>query len=121
MTSLENTFYDRVTSFQGGTFKFHLKQWEELTSDPEILTTEMTVSLAPAKKQKILSFCVKLLVTEQAPLSQVAQLLGTFSSSFIAVPYSKLYRRSLERSKTKSLVIFKGNFDKIMYVSKEAI
>ena len=58
----------------------------------------------------MLSLCVKLLATEQAPIRQVAQLLGIFSSSFIAVPYGKLYYRSLERCKTKSLV--KGDFDK---------
>ena len=74
-----------------------------------------------AKKQKILLLCVKLLSTEQAPIRQVGQLLGTFSSSFIGVPYGKLYYRFLERSKAKSLIISKGNFDKIIYVSKEAI
>ena len=81
----------------------------------------MTVSLTPAKKQKRLSLCVKLFATEQVPIRHGAQLLGAFSSSFIAVPYGKLYYRSLERCKTKSLVISKGNFDEIMYVSKEAI
>ena len=30
----------------------------------------------------------------------------------IAMRYGKLYYRSLERCKTKSLIIFKGNFDK---------
>ena len=82
----------------------------------------MTVSLRPAKnRKKILSLCVKLLATEQAPIRQVAQHLGTFSSSFIAVLYGKFYYRSLERCKTKSLVICKGKFDKIMHASKEAI
>ena len=50
----------------------------------------MTVSLTPAKKQKILLLCLKLLVTEQVPIRQVAPLLGTFPSSFTAVPYGKL-------------------------------
>ena len=81
----------------------------------------MTVSLTPAKKQKTLSLCLKLLVTEQAPIRQVAPLLETFSSSFTAVPYGKLYYRSLERCKQSFLVISKGNFHKIMLVSKEAI
>ena len=81
----------------------------------------MSVSLIPAKKQEILSLCVKLLATEQAPIRQVTQLLGTFSSSFIAVPYGKLYYRSLERCRTKSLVISEENFDKKIHVSKEAI
>ena len=86
-----------------------------------INSINMTVSLTPAKKQKILPLCVKLLTTEQAPIRQVAQLLGTFSSSFIAVPFGKLYYRSLEGCKTKSLVISKWTFDQIMHVSKEAI
>ena len=81
----------------------------------------MTVSLTPVNKQKILLICVKLLATEQAPIRPVAQLLETFFSSFIGVPYGKLCYRSLERCKTKFLVISKGNFDKIMHVSKEAI
>ena len=86
-----------------------------------INSINMTVSLTPAKIQKILSLCVTLLAREHAPIRQVAQLLGTFSSSFIAMPFGKLYYRSLERCKTKSLVISKGHFDKIMHVSKEAI
>ena len=86
-----------------------------------INSINMTVSLTTAKKQKILLLCVKLLTTEQAPIRQVAQLLGTFSSSFIAVPFGKLYYRSLQGCKTKFLLISKGNFDQIMHVSKEAI
>ena len=86
-----------------------------------INSIKMSVSLIPAKKQEILSLCVKLLATEQAPIRQVTQLLGTFSSSFIAVPYGKLYYRSLERCRTKSLVISEENFDKKIHVSKEAI
>ena len=66
------------------------------------------VSLTPAKKQKILSLCFKLLATEQV------------QNRFIAVPCGKLYYGSLERCKTKFLVFSKGNFDKIMHVSKEA-
>ena len=81
----------------------------------------MTVALTPANKLKILPIFVKLLATEQAPIRQVAQLLRTFSSGFIEVPYGKLYYRSQEWCKTKSLVISKGNFDKIMHVSKKAI
>ena len=64
---------------------------------------------------------MKLLATEQAPIRQVTQLLGTFSRSFIILPYGKLYYRSVERFKRKTLVICKGYFDKIMHVSKEAI
>ena len=79
-----------------------------------INSIEMTVPLTSAKKQKILSLCFKLLVAEQALTTQVAQLFGTFSRSFIAVRYGKLYYRSLERCKTKSLVISKGNFDNLM-------
>ena len=86
-----------------------------------INSMKVIVSLTPAKKQKILSLCVKLRPTEQPPVRQVAQLLGTLYSSFIAVPYGKLHYRSLERFKTKSLVISEGNFDKIMHSSKEAI
>ena len=66
----------------------------------------MTVSLTPAKKQKILLLCLKLLVTEQVPIRQVAPLLGTFASSFTAVPYGKLCYRSLERCKIKSFGYF---------------
>ena len=64
---------------------------------------------------------MKLLATEQAPIRQVTQLLGTFSRSFIILPYGKLYYRSVERFKRKTMVICKGYFDKITHVSKEAI
>ena len=66
-------------------------------------------------------FMSKLLATGQTILSQVAKLLGTFSSNFIAIPCSKLYYRYLGRCKTKSLVISKENFNKTAAISKEAI
>ena len=76
-------------------------------------------SLTPAKEQKILLLFVKVLAeqagsrftTEQARIRQVVQLLGSFSNSFIAMPYGKLCYRSLDRCKTKYLVISKENFD----------
>ena len=86
-----------------------------------ISSVKVTVSLTPAKEQKILWLCVKFLATEQTPIRQAAQLFGTFSISFIAVPYGKLYYKSIERCRAKSLVISKGNFDKIMHIFKETI
>ena len=55
------------------------------------------------------------------PIKEVAHLLETFSSSFIDVPHGKLYYRPLERCKAKPLVLFEGNFDKMMHVSKDVI
>ena len=44
---------------------------------------EMMVSLTPAKKQNILSLCVKLLAVEQTQIRQVAQLWGFFSVALL--------------------------------------
>ena len=80
----------------------------------------MTISLTTIKKQKLLSFCDELLSVQKTTIRKLAQLLGKFSSSFIAVTFGKLHYRSLERCKTNELKLNKGNFDKIITISSSA-
>ena len=79
----------------------------------------MTLTLTPVKEQKMLVLCDEILSSAHVKIRNILQMLGKFSSSFIAVPQGKLYYRSLEINKTSALKINKGNFDKLMIVSKE--
>ena len=68
-----------------------------------INSTSMTLIPTLEKKQKIILLCDKILSSPHVKIRKVSQLLGKFSSSFIAVPLGKLYYRSLEISKTSAL------------------
>ena len=81
---------------------------------------DMTVSLTMSKKQVIIGLCNEALVSGLSSIRFVAQLLGKFSSSFIAVPAGKLYFRDIERDKTLALKRQHGNFDKLMCLSLKA-
>ena len=85
-----------------------------------INSTNVTLTLTPVKRQKILVLCDEILSSAYVKIMKVLQLLGKFSSSFITVPQGKLYYRSLEINKTSALKINKGNFDKFMILSKES-
>ena len=86
--------------------------------DFAINSTNMTSTLTLVKKQKNLLICDQILTSPHVKIREVSQLLGTFSSSFIAVSQRKFYYRSLEINKTNALKINRGNFDKFMIVSK---
>lgn len=51
----------------------------------------------------------------------VAQVLGLMNASFPGVMYGPLHRKFLEMDKTHALKLNKGNFDKTMGLSKEAM
>ena len=79
----------------------------------------MILTLTLMKKQKIWLLCDGILSSPPVKIRNVLQLLGKFSSCFIAVPQGKLYQKSFEMNKTSTLKIKKGNFDKFMILSKE--
>ena len=85
-----------------------------------INSTNMTLTLTLVKKQKNLLLCDEVFSSLQVKIRKVSLLPGKFSSSFIAVPQGKLYYRSLEIKKTSALKINKGNFGKLMILSKES-
>ena len=65
------------------------------------------LTLTPVKKQKMLVLCDEILSSAHVKIRNTLQMLGKFSSSFIAVPQGKLYYRSLEINKTSALKINK--------------
>ena len=52
-------------------------------------STNMTLTFTLVKKKKILLLCDEILSSPQVKIRKVSQLLGKFSSSFIAVPQRK--------------------------------
>ena len=73
-----------------------------------INSPNITLTLTLIKEQKIVLLCDEILSSPHVKVRNVSQLLGKFSSSFIAVPQGKLYYRSLEMNKTSTLKSSKG-------------
>ena len=80
----------------------------------------MSLRLTSAKEIAISELCSKILNAHKVSIRTLAQLLGKFSSSFMAVPFGKLHYRALERFKTQSLKIHKGKFDRKVSLNPEA-
>ena len=81
----------------------------------------MTVSLTIAKKRTITELCHEILGAGRVSIRKAAQLGGKFTSCFIVVPHGKMHYRYLEMDKTQALVLNKGNYDKKMTLSSDAI
>jgi hypothetical protein len=72
----------------------------------------MTVTLTLEKKQHIISMCDAIIHgSSSASIRDIAKLLGKISSSFIGVPLGRLHHRHLEKAKTCSLKMTRGNYD----------
>ena len=84
-----------------------------------INTMNMTLTLTPKKKNKILNKA-KDLLTKKATIRMVASFIGNLTSSFEAVPMGRLHYRHIELSKTLSLKRCKGDFDAPCHISEEA-
>ena len=85
-----------------------------------INTVDMSLRLTPTKENKIVDMCTKTLSPNTITIRLIAQLLGKFSSSFLAVPRGKLHCRALERYKTESLRYHKGNYNRTVSLSELA-
>ncbi|KAL9976889.1 hypothetical protein ACROYT_G014230 [Oculina patagonica] len=81
----------------------------------------MQVSLTPERALKLKNACENLLATASPCIRDVAQVLGLMTSSFPGVMYGPLHHKFLEMDKTQALKTNKGNFDKNMSLSPEAI
>ena len=81
----------------------------------------MQVSLTPERALKLKDACEHLLATAFPSIRDVAQVLGLMTSSFPGVMYGPLHQKFLEMDKTQALKLHKGNFDKNMNSSQEAI
>ena len=68
----------------------------------------------------MLLLCDEILSIPHVKIRKVSQLLGRFSSSFIAVPQWKLCYRSLEINKKSAIKINEENFYKFVILSKES-
>ena len=81
----------------------------------------MQVSLISERVLKLRHACENLLATSSPSIRLVAQVLGLMAASFPGVMYGPLHHKFPEMDKTHALKLHKGNFDKNMCLSKEAI
>lgn len=71
---------------------------------------DMSVTLPPEKKDKILIMIKKAILKNEMRIESVAQVIGTLVAASPGVPYSNLYIRQLEIEKTLALKRSQGNF-----------
>ena len=76
-----------------------------------ICSRSMTVRLTEEKASKTKDLCLELLSMKQPTIRFLAQVIGKICSSFPGVEFGQMHYRELERLKTKSLVLARGNFD----------
>ena len=68
-----------------------------------INSKDMTVTLTQKRKDKLLEACYKALEAESIHIRELAKLIGIMVSSFLAIPYGKLYYRELDNLKSNAL------------------
>ena len=81
----------------------------------------MTISLTDEKKKKIKNMCIDTIKNPCISIRRLASIIGNMVSAFPTLPHGRLFYRSLEFQKIDSLSIHKGNFDKNILVSSDAI
>ena len=86
----------------------------------EINTTNKTISLTNAKKNKIKNLCVNALRNSTLTIHQVASLLRNIAASFEAGPYGRLHYRYLEQNKIMVLREARRNFESPCIITPEA-
>lgn len=82
----------------------------------------MIIYLTNKKKQSLKEICIEMQYEKDSvSIRKVARLLGKISSSFPGVKFGRLHYRKIERDKTEALKIAKGNFEKKMSLSSQAL
>ena len=90
-----------------------------------IFTTEalfdLKLYLPQDKIDKTVSACSSLISTASPTIRQVAQVTGLLVSAFPAVPYLRLYYRSIESCKSRCLFEHNGDHDQHILLSSDAL
>ena len=81
----------------------------------------MKLYLPQDKIDKTVSACSSLISTASPTIRQVAQVTGLLVSAFPAVPYLRLYYRSIESCKSRCLFEHNGDYDQHILLSSDAL
>lgn len=83
---------------------------------------QMKIYLTDKKKQSFIDVFKEMQHEKDfVSIRRVVRLLGKISSSFPGVKYGRLHYRKIERDKSEALKIAKGNFEKKMSLSCQAL
>ena len=82
---------------------------------------DMKLYLPRDKIDKTVSACSSLISTASPTIGQVAQVTGLLVSAFPAVPYLRLYYRSIESCKSRCLSEHNGDYDQHISLSSDAL
>ena len=82
---------------------------------------DMKLYLQQDKIDKTVLACSSLISNESPTIRQVAQVTGLLVSSFPAVPYLRIYYRSIESCKSRCLSAHNGDYDQHVCLSSDAI
>ena len=86
-----------------------------------INSSDMVMQLPQDKHSKIASLCEQTLTNPKLSIRKAAELIGLLISACKGTKLGKLFYRDLERDKIQALKLKKGDFDKNMKLSKQAI
>ena len=87
-----------------------------------VLNSEkMTITLTEEKKQKIKDFCLETIKNPKISIRKLASIIGNLVAALPSVPYGKLFYRKLEVTKILALKKHKGDFDKTLLLTGQAI
>ena len=84
-------------------------------------SVRMTLTLTDRRKLNIVDICLKLLQDKRHKIRFVAKVIGMFVAALPAVTYGALHYRALEMNKNNALRNAKGDYNKFMFLSPEAI
>ena len=86
-------------------------------------TFHMTIQLTQKKKRAIVELCNTVLsLPQKMTIRLISKVLGKMASSFVAVPFGRLYYRATERHKIWALKLSKGKYEaKIPPLPEEVI
>ena len=82
---------------------------------------DMKLYLPQDKIDKTVSACSSLISTASPTIRQVTQVTGLLVSAFPAVPYLRLYYRSIESRKSRCLSEHNGDYDQHISLSSDAL
>lgn len=83
-------------------------------------STNMTVSLIDRKKEKIKTFCCKMLSQNQVVIRELAQLIGNLVAAEQAVELAPLHYKSLEIERNRALTKARGDYETRITLSNSA-
>ena len=84
-------------------------------------SVNMVITLPERKRDKIFDLCTLVCTSPTVAIRLIARLVGNFIAATDAVPYAPLPPKTIENDKVQALSNSKGDFNRLMTLSAEAL